>query len=458
MTAIKLLFEHTIRGAARDSSARSPPPRCHPETRVEINENLITWFYNKDTEELLVWVYGLAGVGKSAIMQTLADELAKSLHLGASVFISRPSGRISSRQLFLTVGYQLAEHIKDYCTYIAEKLARNPGLVDKGMEEQFRIFIVEPFGARKIGASAKPWAVLLDGLDELDEHELQTEIIRLVANFVLEYPDAPLRWAIASRPEPHIVDRFDGEDIVRACWKMDVPVDPEDVEYFLRDNLEGIRKEFPRTAPKEWPSEAQIWELVQRASGHFMFAKAVIRFIENPRYADPVTRLNQILSALSGPAATSHTHPLAPLDALYASILSMIPHDVWPTTKRVLGALLFHDRYWEIGRHNTLGGISIVLGLDLNIVYAVVNGCYSFVELPDPEDAYMAPTHFYHASFGDYLLDPARSQNFCISMGDVKEDIFQSTLNVWQKFKTDYSLIPGVLEIYIPSCDMILII
>jgi hypothetical protein len=405
---------------------------------------LITWFYNKDTQELLVWVYGHAGVGKSAIMQTLAEELAKSLHLGASVFISRPNGRNSSRQLFLTIGYQLAEHIKDYRTYIAEKLAQNPGLVDKGLEEQFKAFIVEPFGARKIGASAKPWAVLLDGLDELDEHGSQTEIIRLVADFVLEHPDAPLRWAIASRPEPHIVDMFDEKDVVRACRKMNVPVDHVGVTYFLRDNLERIRKHFPRTVPKEWPSKVQFWKLVHHASGLFILANTVIRFIENPRYADPVTRLNRVLSALDGPAATSHAHPLASLDALYASILSMIPDDVWPTTKRVLGALLYRtEEDWE-PRFKTLGEVSVVLGLDLNTVYASVNGCYSFMELSYPEEAFTVCTVFYHASFGDYLLDPARSQNFC--MGDVDKDIFKSGFNGWQRFKANHSLTPGVLR------------
>jgi hypothetical protein len=375
-------------------------------------------------------------------MQTLADKLAESLHLGASVFISRPNKRNSSRQLFLTVGYELAIHIEEYSVYITEQLARDPKIVEKGMGEQFKIFIVEPFGVRKIGASAKPWAVLLDGLDELDEHESQTEIIRLVANFVLEHPDAPLRWAIASRPEPHIIDTFDGEDVARACWKMDVPVDPEDVECFLRDNLKRIRDKFPRTVPKEWPSEEQFWELVYRASGHFMFANTIIRFIENPQYANPVTRLNQVLSALDGAAAASHAHPLAALDALYASILSMIPDDVWPTTKRVLGALL----YKETHPFNMLGWMSVVLGLDLNTVYASVNGCYSFMQLSDLEDAYTVPTKFYHASFGDYLRDPARSQNFCISMGDVEEDILKSALNVWQRFKANHSLIPGVLR------------
>jgi hypothetical protein len=438
------LSDHTIHGAARDSSARSPPPRCHPETRVQINQDLITWFYNKDTQELLVWVYGYAGVGKSAIMQTLADKLAESLHLGASVFISRLNKRNSSRQLFLTVGYQLAVQIEEYRLYITEQLARDPEIVDKGLKEQFKIFIVEPFGARKIGASVKSWAVLLDGLDELDEHGSQTEIIRLVASFVLEYPAAPLRWAIASRPEPHIADTFDEEDAMRACWKIPVSVDDAGVAHFLRNSLEEIRKTFPRTVPKEWPSEEQFWKLVDRASGHFMFANTVIRFIENPQYANPVTRLNQVLSALDGPAATSNTNPLAALDALYASILSMIPDDVWPITKRVLGALL--HKHPGIPKLDTLGEISVVLGLELKTVYASVNGCYSFMRLSDPEDAFTESTVFYHASFGDYLRDPARSQNFCISMRDAEEDMFKSALNVWQRFKASHSLIPGVLR------------
>jgi Cdc6-like AAA superfamily ATPase len=100
---MELLFAHSIQGAAHDSSARSPPPRCHPDTRIKINDHIITWFYDEEKNKLLIWVYGPAGVGKSAIMQTLADKLAQSKHLGASTFVSRPNGRNSSRQLFITI-------------------------------------------------------------------------------------------------------------------------------------------------------------------------------------------------------------------------------------------------------------------------------------------------------------------------------------------------------------------
>jgi Cdc6-like AAA superfamily ATPase len=195
-----LLFTHSIQGAEHDSSAHSPPPRCHPDTCIQINNHIRTWFYNEEKNELLLWVYGPAGVGKSAIMQTLADKLAKSKHLGASAFVSRPNGRNNSRQLIITIAYQLAVHIEEYCTFVTEKLSRDPSLVTKGMEEQFKTFIVEPFVERRIGAGGHPWGIILDGLHELDEHQSQREIIHLVADFVVQHPDVPILWAIASRP------------------------------------------------------------------------------------------------------------------------------------------------------------------------------------------------------------------------------------------------------------------
>jgi hypothetical protein len=445
---MKLLSKHIIQGAAHDSSAREPRPRCQLDTRIEINEHIIIWFYDEEKKKLLLWIYGPAGVGKSAIMQTLADRLAESKHLGASTFISRPNGRNNSRQLFISIAYQLAVHIEDYCTFITEKLDRDPDLVNKGIVEQFRAFIVEPFAEKKIGANGKPWGILLDGLDELDEHRSQREIIRLISDFVVEHPDAPLLWVIASRPEPQIVDTFDEEKVVLAYWKKYVPANSKesrrDVERFLRANLERIQKDFPRTVPKKWPSEEQFSSLAAAASGLFVFADTAIRFIEDPRYANPKARLGQVLSALNGlPAPASHTQPFSSLDILYTSILQSIPSEVWLTTKRVLGVLLYARGKGQGHVLTRLGSISVLLGLDLSIVYASVNSCYSLLDASDPKDADWRPATFYHASFSDYLLDPARSQNFYISIGDVEGDLLQSSLTIWQDIWTNCPPIPG---------------
>jgi hypothetical protein len=447
---MKLLSKHTIHGAAHNSSAREPPPRCHPGTRIEINEQIIMWFYDEEKGVLIIWVYGPAGVGKSAIMQTVAEKLAESKHLGASVFVSRQNGCNSSRQLFLTIAYQLAVHIEDYCAFITKKLARDPELVDKGMEEQFRIFILEPFVEKKIGVGAKPWGILLDGLDELDEPRSQKEIIHLIADFVLKHPDVPLLWAIASRPEPHIGDTFGEEKVAPAYWMKHVPANSlqssRDVERFLKDNLERIQKEFPRTVPKKWPSEGQFSSLAAGASGLFIFADTAIRFIEDLRYANPTMRLNQVLSALNGITATTHNQPFTHLDALYSSILNVIPPEVWLTTKRVLGVLLYAQGGGRKQVLRLFGAISIVLGLDLSTVYASVNSCYSLLRVSNPKEANSIPATFYHASFGNYLLDSTRSQAFHISLGDVENNLLKSCLNIWQEFKANYPPIPGMLK------------
>jgi hypothetical protein len=383
-------------------------------------------------------------------MQTLADKLAKSKHLGASTFVSRPNGRNNSRQLLITIAYQLAVHIEDYCTFVTEKLSRDPALVDKGMEEQFKSFIVEPFVEKKIGAGGHPWGIILDGLDELDDYQSQREIIRLIADFVIQHPDVPLLWAVSSRPEPHIVDTFGEENVVPAHLKEYVPVNSkesrQDVQHFMRASLERIQREFRRTVPKKWPSEEQFSQLADAVSGLFVLADTAIRFIGDPRYANPTMRLGQVLSALNGlPATISDNQPFTYLDALYTSILSSIPSDVCPTTKRVLGILLYAQG--EGWKHvlKLLGAMSVILNLDLSIIYASVNGCYSLLNTSDPEDADWKPASFYHVSFGDYLLDLAPSKHFCISLQDVEDDLLQSSLSIWEDFRTACPPMPGRL-------------
>jgi hypothetical protein len=154
-------------------------------------------------------------------------------------------------------------------------------------------------------------------------------------------------------------------------------------------------------------------------------------------------RLSRVLSALNGLTPTSHGQPFASLDALYTSILDSIPSDMCPTTKRVLGALLYAQGAGWRHTLRKLGAISIVLGLDLSTIYASVNGCYSLLSMSDPEDAGWKPVTFYHASFGDYLLDLTQSGKFYISIRDAENDLLQSSFNIWQDFQTKCPSVPG---------------
>ncbi len=125
---MKALSERVIKGAGHDSSLRDPPPQCHPGTRVQLREKIIAWFRNREREKALLWLNGPAGVGKSAVIQTVAESFAESKSLGATLTSqgsmvamtlsaslsllptnslqgSPPTERISRNELFLTRSY-----------------------------------------------------------------------------------------------------------------------------------------------------------------------------------------------------------------------------------------------------------------------------------------------------------------------------------------------------------------
>jgi hypothetical protein len=106
---------------------------------------------------LVLWITGLAGVGKSAVVQTFAEYLVKLKLLGASVFFSRPNRRNDPHGIFITVAYQLALRIEAYRNVVVEQISLDPELLNGDLQAQFNAFIVEPFVEKKIGAGGRPW-------------------------------------------------------------------------------------------------------------------------------------------------------------------------------------------------------------------------------------------------------------------------------------------------------------
>jgi len=62
-------------------------PKCHPQTRIAVINRLIDWLTGRfDDEALIMWLYGAAGAGKSAIAHTLAEICDKDGWLRATFF------------------------------------------------------------------------------------------------------------------------------------------------------------------------------------------------------------------------------------------------------------------------------------------------------------------------------------------------------------------------------------
>jgi hypothetical protein len=354
-------------------------------------------------------------------MQTLADNVADSLEpiLGATVFFSRPNERDNPKRLFTTVAYQLSVKYPPYRKYVKEILDHDPKILGKSMAEQFKWFIAKPFAARNVLQGLyKTVLIILDGLDECKGVEAQRELVLLIGRFALTHRNTPLIWAIASRPEPHIRAVFSNSQIRNCHWEVDVPVDSDqgcaDVERFLRDKFLEIREKYSfffDSKIERWPAEAEFLKIANTASGLFIFAAVVIRFVMDENYGNPISQLQRVLGVIdSTPSTELQSNPLATLDNLYAEILAGIPLEILPTTKTLLSFL-----FVTYPMVNTFGFGCNLFKLRQADAYGALWKLHSVLAIPSPEKmTERTLLKVFHASFSDYIRSPARAGHFYV--------------------------------------------
>ncbi|TFK34304.1 hypothetical protein BDQ12DRAFT_689826 [Crucibulum laeve] len=84
---IDILFENTSPGAVHNSAERFDPLKCHECTRKVVLKKLMDWVRDPLKSRKILWLYGPAGAGKSAIARRIA-ELAQVKDLAAGVEVS----------------------------------------------------------------------------------------------------------------------------------------------------------------------------------------------------------------------------------------------------------------------------------------------------------------------------------------------------------------------------------
>src|SRR6267154_4721773 len=119
--------KHVTIEAEFDSSDRESAPKCHPGTRTRFLEELKERIRSGTR---ITWLFGPAGVGKSAIMQTLAETLAPPI-VCLSFSFSRPNSRDNPTKVFPTLAYRLAIVNPAYRRYLEENLVADPEFLSK---------------------------------------------------------------------------------------------------------------------------------------------------------------------------------------------------------------------------------------------------------------------------------------------------------------------------------------
>lgn len=358
---------------------------------------------------------GPAGAGKTAIAGSVAKTCGQDNQLAATFFFSSFSesvNRRSKRCVIATLAYQLiqCEGLQSIRDIVLSSIQQDPGIFEKSLEHQLKELILKPLRQleRTPDSTGLPLVIILDGLDEVegrprsifgrrwrdDKESDQVEILQVLLT-AIEDPAFPFRIFISSRPEHAIQEFLDQAQSHTLSLFLDERYNADaDIELFLRSKFAELRREFEMSPV--WPSDDIIRTIIQKASGQFIFAATVIRYITNG-FSPPDILLKQILDLSP---KTVLDNPLGLLDAVYTHVLMSSPN---PRLAAMWILTIIHTQLSSLPASFCKQFLESSEGEGKHLLRNLA----SLLSIPPIHDR-LSRYKIYHKSLIDFLGDPSR--------------------------------------------------
>ena len=210
----------------------------------------------------MLWLFGPANAGKSAIAKRTAEIAAEKGLLIATFFFSRTSpARNSKDPLVATLAYQLAISIPDTRTHIEDAMERDPAIFMKNIQVQIDTLLIKPLQLSTQVASF-PKLFVIDGLDECEDRQAQISIFDAISRSLHQ---CKLSIIFVSRPEQNLFTSFNSSwplKHIHIRLALDDSYQPDsDIRLFFSDKFKDIKDTHPlrSTIPTSWPTQ-QAWK------------------------------------------------------------------------------------------------------------------------------------------------------------------------------------------------------
>ncbi|KAI3616807.1 nacht and wd40 domain protein [Moniliophthora roreri] len=187
---------------------------CLLGTCRESLKAIVDWIFHGDEQQSILWISGIAGVGKSSLIGTLYNSLAQygfSSHLAAFICFDRADYQ-DAKALICSLAFQLAKFDEHFGNQIADAVDRNPRIIDStDMSAQVQKLIINPLiNLKEEIAKEGCVVVMIDGIDECShsdhaETNFRKQMLQLFETNKLELLPF-LCIVLASRPEEDIYE------------------------------------------------------------------------------------------------------------------------------------------------------------------------------------------------------------------------------------------------------------
>ncbi|OJK05044.1 hypothetical protein ASPACDRAFT_38612 [Aspergillus aculeatus ATCC 16872] len=445
---VQMLAPRIAPQARLDSFESQYKTECFEGTQIEVLEQIHAWVVSSGPDHMY-WLRGMAGTGKSTIARTIATQcrhrkfLPETICLGGTFFFDQNQGELSTAPyLFPTLCTAIADCLPEIRSEIYEVNKDHSNISYESLSKQWTNLILAPFLRleKQNRLPAMTLVVVIDGLDECKSGR-DGDNIGTILNLITEasrLSSIRLKFLLTSRPESHILSRFEAISRSSTCLQISelhkiepstgIDVPDDDITKFLRTKTREITKRHLELKP-DWPGEERLDELKRKVDGLWIYAATACLFIgdEKIKYADTVEkRLNNLLRGSGGV-----TTPQGTLDELYLRILqssvmqSVVPEEVEGIRslfQSIVGTIV-------VLRHplstNALSALSTIPVRDIK---TQVNQLGSVISMGKDQGS---PIRLAHLSFKEFLVDSTRctDKNFQISREERHAALLQNCLD-----------------------------
>ncbi|CAG7855249.1 SubName: Full=Related to WD40-repeat protein (Notchless protein) {ECO:0000313/EMBL:CCA71457.1} [Serendipita indica DSM 11827] len=339
------------------TKSHSPHPLSIPPvykgTRQAVLETISQWADGDSSEKPIFWLCDIAGSGKSTVAMTAMEKWKKQGILGGGFFFSMASSESSDTEKFCsTMARELAQHIPELGTPIAEIVKRNPALLRASFDQQFRMLITGPLQHQQ-----KQVVLVLDALDECKSGAQRKNWLRL--SLLL------LRRA-----------RIFGysSQVDQTLWLKGHRDNIDDIAIYVHRSLGSLLAYDKRQ------------RLVNKANGLFIWASTACRMLDNKLSVINTEVIYDRLMSIDEPGA---------IDGLYDVIFERIEQESQPVIVEMLGILLSAiepltmDDLDDLAKHASVHGSASALVQNLGSVLK--------------QDPITCLIQFRHPTFVEYL-------------------------------------------------------
>ncbi|RXW16272.1 hypothetical protein EST38_g9580 [Candolleomyces aberdarensis] len=416
--ALDILLANSAPSATYNSKDRSfDTPKCDEDTRVGLIEEIMNWAQDPIAPSKLLCMTGSAGSGKSALAQTIS-ETCGGRRLGASFFFSVIDPLRNNPDRFVaSLAYQISRSMEEAETYILRAVEKDPAVFEMSLETQAEVLLINPvLNATRRSKSKQHWIIVVDGLDECKGEENQAQVLRVLHTCVEK--GLPFRVFITSRPEYAIRSALESTGSLNGTYHI---------------ILNDLRKIGRAKGNNCWPPDDLLEILVEAASGQFVYAATLLKFVGDRRRS-PFNRLQIVVDWVSNSPNKQSQNPFASLDALYTNILSAAQTayeesfegegECLPLIKRLMSYILINDLY-IIEHQNPInpGAAEYFLKWEDDECNRIVEDLHSVIQVQQAPGSKGNKVSFYHKSFLDYLLDSSRCRSFHVSPAELFADL-----------------------------------